>query len=52
MCLALALITLAVFGQARKHEFIDFDDDIYITDNPHVKAGLTWRGIRWAFSAR
>ena len=50
ICLTLALATLAVYWQVRHHEFIDFDDDEYITDNTHVQAGLTKEGIVWAFT--
>ncbi len=51
ICLALALATLATFWQVRSHEFITtFDDDLYIVDNEHVKAGLTFKGIVWAFT--
>jgi tetratricopeptide (TPR) repeat protein len=50
ICLALALATLAVFAQVRNLDFIDFDDDLYVTENSHVQAGLTWQGIKWAFT--
>ena len=41
---------LLVYAQVRSHEFINFDDQLYVTDNPIVKAGITWNGIKWAFS--
>jgi hypothetical protein len=51
VCLALVLTSLAVFWQLHNHEFITiFDDNLYITDNDNVKAGLTWQGIIWAFT--
>jgi tetratricopeptide (TPR) repeat protein len=31
------------------NEFVNYDDDIYITDNSHVKPGLTPANIVWAF---
>ena len=34
----------------RRFEFVDYDDIDYISSNPHVAAGLTWEGIRWAFT--
>jgi tetratricopeptide (TPR) repeat protein len=46
----LALLTLAAFWQMGDHAFINYDDNVYVTDNPQVKAGLTWEGVRWAFS--
>ncbi len=46
----LAIIVWAVFGQTIHHAFINYDDGIYVYQNPEVLAGLTWRGIRWAFT--
>ncbi|UCG49097.1 MAG: glycosyltransferase family 39 protein [Phycisphaerales bacterium] len=50
VCAVLALVTFAVYYQVRNHAFIDFDDDLYVTANTHVQSGLTWRGVRWAFT--
>lgn len=46
----LALITLAVYGQTLTHDFVNFDDDRYVTDNPHVQHGFTGASIAWAFT--
>src|SRR5262245_16732003 len=46
----MAVATLAVYGQVASHQFIGFDDQAYIQDNPMVTAGLTWKGIVWAFT--
>jgi tetratricopeptide (TPR) repeat protein len=50
ICLALAAITFAVFGQTLRHQFVNFDDDLYVYDNPMVARGLTSHGIVWAFT--
>jgi protein O-mannosyl-transferase len=47
---ALAVASLAVYGQVVSHQFINFDDDLYIRDNPMVNGGLTLEGIAWAFT--
>jgi tetratricopeptide (TPR) repeat protein len=47
---ALAVASLAVYGQVISHQFINFDDDLYIRDNPMVNGGLTLKGIAWAFT--
>ncbi len=47
--LFLVLLTLGVYWQVRDHEFISFDDNTYITENRHVKTGLTQENILWAF---
>ena len=51
VCLVLAAITFAVFGQTLTHEFVDYDDDDYVYDNPMVARGLTLKGIVWAFTS-
>jgi Flp pilus assembly protein TadD len=47
--LALALVTLAVYWPVSRHEFINLDDQEYITFNPHVISGLTLTNVAWAF---
>jgi Tfp pilus assembly protein PilF len=42
-------ITMAAFLPALNNQFIDFDDDLYVTANPHVRAGLTRESLAWAF---
>jgi len=34
----------------QNHEFINFDDNLYIHDNPNIKNGLTLQSIKWAFT--
>lgn len=46
--LFLAVTTAAVFWQVLDHGFINFDDDVYVTQNRHVQAGLTSKGAVWA----
>lgn len=46
----LTALTWAVFGQTAAHQFINYDDPLYVYDNAHVRAGLTWNGIGWAFT--
>ena len=51
MCLLLVVATLALYNPVNRHPFVNYDDDRYITENPHVHNGLTWRTITWAFTA-
>jgi protein O-mannosyl-transferase len=48
--LALVVITVLVYAPVRNHEFVAYDDNTYVTDNPHVKGGLTWSAVIWAFT--
>jgi hypothetical protein len=42
--LFLIIITLAVLWQVRNHEFINYDDDDFVTKKRYVQAGWTWEG--------
>ena len=33
-----------------RHEFIGFDDDVFVYENPHVTPGLTLSGLWWALT--
>ncbi len=48
--LFLILVTLATYWQVCNNEFVNFDDPEYVTENPQVQAGLTLKGIVWAFT--
>src|SRR5580693_9662601 len=50
ICVALTLLTLLVFGQSVRYGFISFDDDRYVDHNPALVAGLSARGLAWAFT--
>ena len=50
IALFLLVATAVTFEQVRTHEFLNFDDDLYVTDNPYVQAGLTSAGLIWAFT--
>jgi tetratricopeptide (TPR) repeat protein len=49
ICISLAGIISAVYWQVGSHGFINFDDHLYVSDNPMVKSGLSWEGVKWAF---
>lgn len=50
IALALSLLTFYVYSDILNHPFIYYDDEEYITRNPMVQQGLSWRSIQWAFS--
>jgi len=45
----LATISLAVFGQTIRYQFVNFDDDLYVYNTPAIQSGLTLKGIAAAF---
>ena len=42
--------TVALYAPVNHHPFLNYDDDSYVTDNLHVKAGLSGETIAWAFT--
>ena len=49
-CLLTVIGVVLVFGQTISFDWVNFDDRIYVYNNPPVRAGLSWTGLRWAFS--
>jgi protein O-mannosyl-transferase len=49
LCLLLVLATLALYNPVTHAPFLNVDDFAYVTDNPHVRAGLSWETVVWAF---
>jgi tetratricopeptide (TPR) repeat protein len=50
VCLGLLAAIAAVYWPVARFDFINFDDPLYVTGNEHVKPGLTWDGLCWAFT--
>ncbi|MEY2546093.1 MAG: protein O-mannosyl-transferase [Verrucomicrobiota bacterium] len=50
--LSILLVALVwiVFGQTLAHDFVNYDDRVYVTQVPQVNGGLTMAGIAWAFA--
>jgi tetratricopeptide (TPR) repeat protein len=49
--LTLTIATLIVFGQVCRNNFVRYDDPYYVTNNPHVKYGISLESVIWAFTA-
>ncbi|HLI63845.1 MAG TPA: tetratricopeptide repeat protein [Terriglobales bacterium] len=52
VALSLLLIfgTFALYYPVHRHPFINYDDGDYVYENPHVKAGISWQTVKWAFT--
>ena len=48
VAMLLALVTLALYWPATRCGFVNYDDDMYVTDNAHVISGVTWESLKWA----
>jgi len=47
----LILLVLIVYWPVQHYEFLRIDDQVYVTDNDHVRSGLTWGNVQWAFTS-
>ncbi len=47
----LAIIVAICFSPVISHDFINYDDGAYVVGNAHVRTGLSYENIRWAFTA-
>jgi len=50
VCASLASFIFGLYSMVGRHEFTALDDTAYVTENADVMAGLSWDGIRWAFT--
>ena len=47
----LTTAVLAVFWQVRGFEFVNYDDDKYVSKNEHILSGLTIENVAWVFTS-
>ena len=45
----LVLVTVGLYWPAMRCDFVNYDDQEYVTANLHVQGGLNWAGVKWAF---
>jgi tetratricopeptide (TPR) repeat protein len=46
----LVLLVSAAYWSVLRNDFVNYDDNVYVTGNPRVQQGLTGQNIVWAFS--
>jgi tetratricopeptide (TPR) repeat protein len=49
LCLLLAAVTLVLYNPVNHHPFVNYDDDRYVVQNPHIR-GISGETIVWAFT--
>ena len=49
VCAVIVVLIWIVFGQALGHDFVNYDDKVYVYGNSLVKAGLSLHGLSRAF---
>jgi tetratricopeptide (TPR) repeat protein len=48
--LFLIVVTAAAFAPVTDNDFVNYDDPIYVTNNPRVREGLNAASLRWAWT--
>ncbi|MGD0552938.1 MAG: tetratricopeptide repeat protein [Sedimentisphaerales bacterium] len=51
VCAGLVLATAAAYQPMFKNGFVNFDDDVYVTENSNIKNGFTLQSILWALTS-
>ncbi len=51
LSLLLFAITLFLYEPLKNHNFINYDDNAFVTENPHVLSGFSWNNLLWAFTS-
>ncbi len=51
VCIGLALAVAADYAGTRNFDFVWFDDDSYVFENPHIKSGLTRDNLVWVLTS-
>jgi protein O-mannosyl-transferase len=46
----LIVATVVLYYPAEGHPFVNFDDNLYVTENAHVTSGLHWETAKWTFT--
>jgi hypothetical protein len=47
-CLLLIVLVVGLYYPVRTHPFVNYDDNVYVTDNAHIQNGLSWETVTWA----
>ena len=45
------ILALWTFSSCLSNGFVSYDDHSYVAENPRVQSGVTWSGIKWAFTS-
>ena len=48
----LAVVTIAIFWQVNQYDFVNLDDNGYVTENLHIQSGITLDEVCWACSTK
>ena len=46
LALALGLLTFLIYYPTVGYTFVNYDDDVFVTNNRYVAPGFTWEGVK------
>jgi tetratricopeptide (TPR) repeat protein len=49
--LLLGLLVTLVYWPALNGSFVNYDDPLYITENPVIQQGFSWHTVKWSFTS-
>lgn len=50
LALGLGVLTLGAYWQVTGHGYVNYDDQVYILENPHIRDGFTWEAWGWLWT--
>lgn len=51
ICIALFVSTAALYYRVGNYDFINYDDDKYVSQNSYIKSGFTKETVKWALTS-
>jgi protein O-mannosyl-transferase len=50
LVVSLVLLAVVVFAPVRQFDFVQIDDPLYVSENPHIAGGFTMANVAWAMT--
>ncbi len=50
LSVTLVAMVVLIFIQTSSHEFLNYDDNTYLTANPNIIKGISYNSVKWAFT--
>jgi protein O-mannosyl-transferase len=51
LCALLAIVTATIYSPIIRAPFLNYDDGQYVSENVHVRSGISWVTVKWAFAS-
>jgi protein O-mannosyl-transferase len=51
LCLLIVVATLFLYNPVNRHPFVNYDDDRYVIENPHIHNGVGFDTVAWALTS-